>query len=43
MPDCTVRSDFEKLLSDHPHSDVVFHVGDHQFYGHKGILAGIAR
>lgn len=41
VPDCTVSSDFERLFHDHPHSDVIFIVGEEQFHAHKGILAGI--
>jgi len=39
IPECTLPDDFEKLLFDHPQSDVVIIVGNEQFPCHKGLLS----
>jgi hypothetical protein len=39
VPDCGVLDDLERLLVDHPQSDVKFVIGEQQFHAHKGILS----
>lgn len=39
VPDCGVLEDLERLLVEHPQSDVKFVIGEQQFYAHKGILS----
>jgi len=39
VPNCGLVDDFERLLAEHPHSDVKFVLGDQQLFAHKGILS----